>query len=291
MRTISSSPTSSPWVSSLTLSMNRSIDCGDARGSARAATAPSNVEGIASNSSCADADDARHVADRPVVVRAVDGRDELVAGVLDGSCSTCRTRCRRSAGRTGRSRRARTRAGTASCSGRGRRRRRPGAGGRAAATACPVQSTRMSPGSSMRERLVGVTLAGDALDRPGAAALDELAERLLDRVERRRTPASTRRAAPAGRARSCAGRRGASRARSGRRSPRRSARRSRRPCSSRSSRRRGSRRATPSGSACTRRAARRAGRACPSIDWRSAARNRPTGPAPTTWTRPMGRAV
>ena len=48
----------------------------------------------------------------------------------------------------------------------------------------PVQSTRMSPGSSIDMRLFGGHLAGDALHGPGRARLDQVAQRALDGVER-----------------------------------------------------------------------------------------------------------
>ena len=52
----------------------------------------------------------------------------------------------------------------------------------------PVQSTRMSPGSSERDRTRGVDLAHDPLDGPRGAGVDQLAEGALDRVQRDEPP-------------------------------------------------------------------------------------------------------
>src|SRR4029453_3807285 len=81
MRTMSRSPRTSPWVSSLILSMKRSIDCATLGKVARSHT-PSNLGRHRLVLVGTDAHDAGHVGGDTVVVRAVDRRDELVAIVL-----------------------------------------------------------------------------------------------------------------------------------------------------------------------------------------------------------------
>ena len=149
----------------------------------------------------------------------------------------------------------------------------------------PVQSTSDVARLQHLQRLVAVDGAGDPLDRPGGAGLDQLAQPVLDDVELDEPARPLLQERPqVGRDRTPVGEPGL-RARPGRRGPRRPGRRPGPPCSSRPSRRRGTWPARPSGSGCTRSGVRRGGPPAPA-PWRRAVRKSPTGPAPTMWTRP-----
>ncbi len=137
-----------------------------------------------------------------------------------------------------------------------------------------------------RDRVFGRLRRPRCAAPDSTARVDQIADGALDGIERAETQgASPRRSAIRSEGIDCLNARPSSSS-VDRRSPRRYLHRWNRHGRSRLSSPRGTVRAEPSGFACTRAASHRGRTENLSIDWSSAVSKRPTGPAPTTCTRP-----